>query len=93
MTITWDLVYDNDTLTQNVTQVYNINTSNCGMCTIVASSNFATCTLTASDLQVETPVCNVTVMIQIIGCNSIIAEQYSADLNGEIYLTYNGSDL
>ena len=82
MIIAWDLVYENDTLNQNVTQVYD--TSNCGMC-MTASSNFATCNLTESNLQVDTPVCNVTVMIEIIECNSVITEQYSVDLNGEIY--------
>lgn len=87
MTITWDLVYNNDTLNQNVTQVYNVNTSNCGLCTVttIASSNFATCNLTESNVQVDT-ICNVTVTIQIIECNSVITKQYSADLNGEIYI-------
>ena len=82
MIIAWDLVYENDTLNQNVTQVYD--TSNCGMCMTV-SPTFATCNLTESNLQVDTPVCNVTVMIEIIECNSVITEQYSVDLNGEIY--------
>ena len=78
----------NDTLNQNLTQVLIYNTSNCGTCTTV-SPNFATCNLTESNLQVDTPVCNVTVMIEIIEteCNRsrVIIEQYSADLNGEIY--------
>ena len=83
MIIAWDLVYENDTLNQNVTQV--LNTSNCGTCTTTASSNFATCNLTESNLQVDTPVCNVTVMIEIIECNRVLTEKYSVDLNGEIY--------
>ena len=83
MIITWDLVYENDILNQNVTQV--LNTSNCGTCTMTASPNSATCNLTESNLQVDTPVCTVTVMIEIIECNRVITEQYSVDLNGEIY--------
>ena len=90
LTITWDLdcvqhVY-NDTLNQNLTLV---NTSNCGTCTTVASSNFTTCNLTKSNLQVDKPVCNVTVTVQIIECNSVITEQYSADLNGELEIYNN----
>ena len=83
MIITWDLVYDNDAL---MTQIYEyVNISNCGTCRTIASSNFATCNLTESNLQVDTPVCNVTVTIQIIECHRVITEQYSVDLNGEIY--------
>ena len=78
-------MYYNDTLNQNITQVYTVNTSNCGTCTTAASSNFATCNLTANNLQADAPVCNVTVMIQIIECGIVITEKYSADLNGELY--------
>ena len=85
LTISWDLVYNNDTLNQNVSQIYNVNTSNCGTCPTTTSSNFATCNLTESDVQVDTPVCNVTVMIQIMECDIVITERYSVDLNGEIY--------
>ena len=52
---------------------------------MTASPNFAKCNLTESNLQVDTSVCNVIVMIEIIECNSVITEQYSVDLNGEIY--------
>ena len=85
LTISWELVYNNATLNQNVTQVYDVNTSNCGMCpNTITSSNFAMCNLTESNVQVDTPVCNVTVMIQIIECGFVITEQYSVDINGEI---------
>ena len=88
LTITWDLEH-NDTLnnnsTLNVTQVYNVITSNCGMCPTTTSSTSALCNLTVSNLLAGT--CNVTVTVQVMECGitrNATSKQYTVNLSGEI---------
>ena len=86
LTITWDLV--------NETQVYyDVNTSNCGMCSTTTLSNSAVCNLT-SDVQDDVyTLCNVTVIIQVMMECDRVSEQYSESveitIKGEIYNELN----
>ena len=93
--IMWDLEY-NDTLnnndTWNVTQLYTVNTSNCGVCPIITltSSTSALCNLTVSN-PLANNTCTVTVTAHLMECGiaiNITSKQFSMNLNkGEIYLS------
>ena len=88
LTIMWDIEYNgilNSSDVLNLTQLYTINTSNCGMCPITTSSTSATCNLMVSDLLAG--MCNVTVIAQVIECGittEATSDEYSVHLmNGK----------
>ena len=90
--IMWDLEYNdilnnNDTL--NVTQLYTVNTSNCGMCPITTPFTSALCNLTVTSPLADNT-CTVTVIAKVMECGittNATSKQFSMNLNnGEIYL-------
>ena len=78
--ISWDLV-STCTSIPNVTYMYNVNTSNCGMCSNITTINFTVCNITPSAAQVMR--CTVTIQTVVCGIFGNASEEYTVSVGSK----------